>query len=145
MIVILTGQPFSGKTTLATALHNSVSASKSAIIIDGDELRKLTNNVDYSISGRKKNIQTAIDMAVEANKSTDYVIMSLVFPFRDMREFLKNIHGAKEIYLKSSRIREGKMVQCYEPPLDNFLYIDTDCLDVLDSLSSIKSYIEYEL
>lgn len=144
MIVILTGQPFSGKTTLANALYESISKTKSRTIIDGDELRKFTNNTDYSISGRKRNIQTAIYMAVDANKYNDYVIMSLVFPFRDLREFLKKDYGAKEIYLRSSRVREGKMVDYYEPPIDNFLYIDTDCLDVVDSLSSIQSFINYE-
>jgi hypothetical protein len=65
-------------------------------------------------------------------------------PFRDLRELLKNNtkHTVKEIYLHSSRLREGKMVDYYEPPLNNYLDIDTDKHTIEESIKLITDYIQ---
>ena len=55
----LTGQPASGKTTLANLLMKELSNSngeKSYFNIDGDDLRNLFQNKDYSREGRERNI-----------------------------------------------------------------------------------------
>jgi adenylylsulfate kinase-like enzyme len=71
-------------------------------------------------------------------------VVSLVSPFRDLRELLKNNtkHTVKEIYLHSSRLREGKMVEYYEPPLNNYLDIDTDKYTIEESIKLITHYIQ---
>ena len=68
----------------------------------------------------------------------------MVSPFRDLRELLKNNskHTVKEIYLHSSRLREGKMVEYYEPPLNNYLDIDTDKHTIEESIKLITHYIK---
>ena len=147
MIIWFTGQPNSGKTTLALELvhylhetHKDVTAT----IIDGDSLRTITKNVDYSKEGRRKNIQTAINLAVNSNTTNDYTVVALVSPFKDLREKLKN-NGeiiVKEIYLHSSRTRDGKMVEYYEPPTNNYLDIDTDKYTIKESLKLIIDYIK---
>lgn len=147
MIIILTGQPNSGKTTLALELVHKlheIYKDVSAIIIDGDSLRTVTRNVDYSKDGRRKNVQTAIDLAINSENSNDYTVVSLVSPFRDLRELLKNNpkHDIKEVYLHSRRIREGKMVDYYEPPLNNYLDIDTDKHTIEESVKLILDYIQ---
>ena len=147
MIIILTGQPNSGKTTLALELvHHLYELRKdvTAIIIDGDSLRKITHNVDYSKDGRRKNVQTAINLSTNSDMSNDYTVVALVSPFRDLRELLKNNtkHTVKEIYLHSSRLREGKMVEYYEPPLNNYLDIDTDKHTIEESIKLITHYIK---
>ena len=147
MIIILTGQPNSGKTTLALELvHHLYELRKdvTAIIIDGDSLRKITHNVDYSKDGRRKNVQTAINLSTNSDMSNDYTVVALVSPFRDLRELLKNNtkHTVKEIYLHSSRLREGKMVDYYEPPLNNYLDIDTDKHTIKESIKLITDYIQ---
>ena len=147
MIIILTGQPNSGKTTLALELvHHLYELRKdvTAIIIDGDSLRKITHNVDYSKDGRRKNVQTAINLSTNSDISNDYTVVALVSPFRDLRELLKNNtkHTVKEIYLHSSRLREGKMVDYYEPPLNNYLDIDTDKHTIKESIKLITDYIQ---
>ena len=147
MIIILTGQPNSGKTTLALELvHHLYELRKdvTAIIIDGDSLRKITHNVDYSKNGRRKNVQTAINLSTNSDISNDYTVVALVSPFRDLRELLKNNtkHTVKEIYLHSSRLREGKMVDYYEPPLNNYLDIDTDKHTIKESIKLITDYIQ---
>lgn len=147
MIIILTGQPNSGKTTLALELTHRLHELRrdvNVIVIDGDSLRTITRNVDYSKDGRRKNVQTSIDLATNSDTSNDYTIVALVSPFRDLRESLKNNNKyiVKEVYLHSSRLREGKMVEYYEPPLVNYLDIDTDKHTIEESVKMILDYIK---
>ena len=145
MIIILTGQPNSGKTTLALTLEIFLTKrNRTAVTIDGDKLRDISNNKDYSISGRKSNVSLAIEMAKTSNKLYNYTIVSLVSPFRNLRESLKNDsnHIVKEVHLHSNRIREGKMVDYYEPPLNNYLDIDTDKNTIEQSIKLILDYIQ---
>ena len=63
MIIWLTGQPGSGKTTLAKEIIKEIhkkNSSKKIINLDGDDLRAINKNKDYSKAGRIKNISTAI-------------------------------------------------------------------------------------
>jgi adenylylsulfate kinase len=145
---MFTGQPNSGKTTLSLELvHHLHEIRKdiTATIIDGDSLRKITRNADYSKDGRRKNVKSAINLAINSDTSSnDYTVVALVSPFRDLRELLKNNvkHTVKEIYLHSSRLREGKMVEYYEPPLNNYLDIDTDKHTIEESIKLITHYIK---
>ena len=147
MIIWFTGQPNSGKTTLALeVVHflHEIRKDITATIIDGDSLRKVTRNTDYSKDGRRKNVNYAINLAINSDTSNDYTVVALVSPFRDLRELLKNNskHTVKEIYLHSSRLREGKMVEYYEQPLNNYLDIDTDKHTIEESIKLITHYIK---
>jgi adenylylsulfate kinase len=147
MIIWFTGQPNSGKTTLALELVHLLHEMRkdiTATILDGDSLRKVTRNTDYTKDGRRRNVQTAITLAINSDSSNDYTVVSLVSPFRDLRESLKNNnkHVVKEVYLHSSRLREGKMVDYYEPPLTNYLDIDTDKHTIEESIKLILDYIK---
>lgn len=147
MIIWFTGQPNSGKTTLALELvHYLYELRKdiTATIIDGDSLRTITSNIDYSKDGRRKNVQTAINLAINSDVSNDYTVVALVSPFRELREQLKHNtkNIVKEIYLHSNRLREGKMVDYYEPPLNNYLDIDTDKHTIEESIKLIIDYIK---
>lgn len=143
-IIWFTGQPHSGKTTLAMKLveyFNKI--NKTVSHIDGDFLRKLTNNDDYTVNGRRQNVATAQICAKIASLTRDYVVVSLVSPFRDLREdFKKDLdYNIKEIYLHSKRIREGRMVDYYEIPLENYLSIDTDITTIVESVHRIIEYV----
>jgi|688.fasta_scaffold42683_6 adenylylsulfate kinase-like enzyme len=140
MIIWITGQPASGKTTLALNLRDYF-RHKSCRIMDGDMFRKLTDNNDYSRVGRRLNIERIMTNILVDEHKYDYNIVSVVSPFRDQRDWIKTKTNVKEIYLKSNREREGKMVDYYSPPVNNYLHIDTDTNDVLETLAKAKEYI----
>ena len=56
MIYWFTGQPCAGKTVLANMLK--VEHLPNAFRIDGDDMRELFSNKDYSIKGRVENVDT---------------------------------------------------------------------------------------
>ena len=60
MIYWFTGQPGAGKTTLALELIKHLD---NPIHIDGDNLRDILKNYDYTDVGRKKNIENVITIA----------------------------------------------------------------------------------
>ena len=80
------------------------------------------DNKDYSERGRRKNIQFAIDMAKVMENKGYLVLVSLISPYRDMREKLKSNRNITEFYLHTVEIRgkEDYFVDNYEPPLTNF-------------------------
>ncbi len=143
MIIWLTGQPGSGKTTLANAIIETLSKEKTYIKIinlDGDDLRKINNNKDYSKKGRIKNISTAISIIRFLSNKGYLCVVSIVAPYRFLRDELKDEFPFLEIYLhtKEKRGRENFFAIDYEIPIDkNTLSIDTGKLTIKESLNEI--------
>ena len=143
MILWLTGQPGSGKTTLAKAFIKKIKNDNpeiKIINIDGDDLRNISNNKDYSKEGRVKNISTAISiMRFLANKK--YIcVVSIVAPYKFLRDELKDEFPFLEIYLHTNEIRgrEDFFADDYEIPTDpKHLAIDTGKLTIKESLNEI--------
>jgi adenylylsulfate kinase len=137
MIYWFTGQPGSGKTTLAKHLETYISSTEKVIHIDGDDLRNIFNNKDYSEEGRRKNIERAQDIALFMSNKGFEVVVSLVSPFINQRENFKSKLGdnIKEIYVhtKNIRGREDFHVTEYEQPISNFVEIDTTDRSIVES------------
>ncbi len=93
-ILWFAGQPGSGKTTLCREIKKRLNGK--VINFDGDDIRDVLNNKDYSEKGRRKNIQFVINMAKVMEKKGFLVLVSLVSPYRDLRI-------GEVIYLNSSR------------------------------------------
>lgn len=126
MIYWFTGQPAHGKTVLANMLKKEL---PNAFRIDGDEMRELFTNKDYSINGRVVNVGTAQKIAHYLHNQGHDVIVSLVAPYIDQREDFKTLleDNIKEIYVHTSEPRERDHFKAiaYVPPQKNFISIDT--------------------
>ena len=136
MIFWFTGQPGSGKTTLGKALLEKLDNS---FHIDGDDLRGLSANVDYSEQGRISNIRTAQSIAMYLDNKGKNVVVSVVAPYRWLREEFKERHNVNEIYLHTTEIRgrEHYFAENYEAPEVNFLDVDTTNVSVEDCIEKI--------
>jgi adenylylsulfate kinase-like enzyme len=108
MIYWFTGQPGHGKTVLATALKQELD---NTFHIDGDDLRAIFDNKDYSEAGRRKNIELAQHLAHFLHNKKCNVVVSLVSPYKDQREDFKNKLGEsiKEFYIHTTEIRGRKI------------------------------------
>lgn len=141
MIIWFTGQPGSGKTTICKEILIDY---PDMFHIDGDDLRDLFENKDYSELGRRKNIELAQHISQYLHNKGEDVLVSLVSPYKDQRDKLKEKMGDKlvEVYVHTSEIRgrENFFVNEYEPPTENFLDLDTTNLTVGEAVEKILDY-----
>jgi adenylylsulfate kinase-like enzyme len=140
MIYWFTGQPGAGKTTLALALKKELAVRGHVTVhLDGDLLRIVTANQDFSTAGRMKNIRAAQALAAKIHEDGAWVVAAFVSPFRVLREEFKQRPEVLEIYVHTAekRGREKYFAVAYEPPLKNFLDIDTTNIGVDECVQRI--------
>ena len=128
MIYWFTGQPGHGKTTLALALIERLKADgHKPFHIDGDDLRAMTSNADYSRAGREANIRRAQTVAHYLHNKGEIAVVSLVAPYREIREELKAAAPVLEVYVHTTDVRgrEDRAASDYEAPLERFIDVDT--------------------
>ena len=142
-----TGQPGAGKTVLSVMLKTVLEMeNKNKVFhIDGDELRKLFNNQKYGREGREENIKRAQDIAKFILAQGNSVIVSLVAPYKELRENLKKELGnlLVEFYVHTTDIRgrEHFHTDEYEPPTENFIDVNTTNISPQESLNQIIKHI----
>ena len=138
MIYYFTGQPGHGKTTLAVKLKDYLSKTNSVFHIDGDDIRKLLNNQNYEKSGRIQNIRTAQNIARYLDNLNHDVIISLVAPYREIRNEIKS-NNVIEIYVHCDEIRGREKFHAidYEPPTENYIDIDTTNKSIDDTFNEL--------
>jgi adenylylsulfate kinase len=129
MIYWLTGQPGAGKTTLVKMLCTHLHPLR-PMIVDGDDIREIFNNKDYSEAGRRKNVELAQHLAHFIHNKGGVALVSLVSPYKDQRDSFRELIGddsIKEIYVHTTeeRGREQFFVENYQPPTENFIDCDT--------------------
>jgi adenylylsulfate kinase-like enzyme len=147
----MTGQPGAGKTTLSKLLisHLEKGGDNKVFHIDGDNLRALTLNHDYSRDGRMRNIEGAQKIAHYLHNEGYDVVVSVVSPYKWQRDELKNKLKSDilEIYVHTSSERERDHFKTdeYEPPTKNFLDMDTTNDTPQQSLEKIINIINEEI
>lgn len=150
MIVVFFGQPGSGKTTLARTIAQHLTLEKrnwrqEVHHIDGDELRWLFNNTDYSKQGRLDNLKRASDIAAYLHCNGLDVVMSLVYPYAEARQYLNNLSSEVQwIYLDyhEDRGKNEFFVKDFERPYEEkVLYLETSVNDVKECIKQATNYI----
>lgn len=138
MIVWLTGQPGSGKTTIAQALKEEGLVD---FIVDGDELRAVQQE-GYDERGRHRNVARAQDIALYLHNEGMNVAVALVSPNRAQREWLKERASVLEVHLYASepRGREEFFADHYEPPRENRIVFDTALCSPADCVDTIRPF-----
>lgn len=139
MIIVLFGQPHSGKTTLAQQLEHDYH-------IDGDHLRTMFKNTNYSREGRINNLNRASDIATYLHYNGNDVVLSLVYPYKEARDYLNSlVPDVKWIYLHytGERGREEFHVKDFELDLleEKVLSISTSRWSVEECIHLIKDYV----
>jgi adenylylsulfate kinase-like enzyme len=139
MIIVLFGQPTSGKSTLASYI---IKTSSNFINIDGDDLRKIFKNKDYSKKGRIKNLNRASDIATYLNSADYDVVLSLIYPYKETRDYLNNLcENVKWIYLTydGERERDSYHVEDFDIPRDeeNVLTLNTSKLSIQECINKM--------
>ena len=147
MIYWFTGQPGSGKTVLANLLKEKYLPH--AYRIDGDEMRELFKNKDYSMKGRIANIDAAQKIAHYLHNQGKDVIVSLVSPYLDQREEFKDMMEwqLQEIFVhyNIAEIRRGREeyhVMDFQKPIFDYLDIDTTLETPEESLTKVLNYVK---
>lgn len=137
MIIALFGQPHCGKSTLAKELegHN----------IDGDKLREIFQNKNFTREGRIQNLNRASDIAHYLNSNGTNVVLSLVYPYKEARDYLNSLtEDVCWVYLtyEGERGREKFHVQDFETPdQERILHLDTSAISVEECINKIKQYV----
>jgi adenylylsulfate kinase len=141
MIIWLTGQPGSGKTTICKRI---LFDKPGVFHIDGDDLRDLFENKDYSETGRRKNVELAQQIAQYLHKKGKDVLVSLVSPYKDQRDKFKEKMGNNivEVFVHTTeqRGRESYFVSDYQQPVENYFDMDTTFDDVEESVKKLLGY-----
>ncbi len=131
---------------LAKLLKEELEKYGQVFHIDGDDLRALTLNADFSEQGRKDNVRGAQKIAHYLYNENYTVVVSVIAPYRSQREELKTMLGADlvELYVHttSPRERDHFSVFNYEAPLENFIDVDTTDDTPEESIAKILKLIK---
>lgn len=148
MILVLFGQPHSGKSTLSNLVKAGLKdASLTYNDIDGDRLRSIFHNTDYSKEGRINNLKRASDLAHYLSHEVDVVILTLVYPYKEARDYLAELNkDVLWVYLhyntEDIRGREKFHVLDFDVPENPDLSMNTSELSELDSALQVVNLIK---
>ena len=134
MIYTIIGQSGSGKTTLAKKLHKFFGTERrnwrrDVFLIDEEQIRDIYGNRDFTEKGIRRNVCDAQHLLEYLHVQGCDVVISIMSPYRDLRESLKDKLGieVQEIFLHTSQSRATRKykVPNFESPEVNFIDLDT--------------------
>lgn len=168
LVFWFTGRPGSGKTALVKAIAPILQKQCKVEILDGDELRQwLSPEAGFSKEGRERHITRVIRISEMLSRNGITALVSLVSPYRKIREEARNFIGDsfREIFVKCSletcmkrdpkghyakalkgEIKDMTGIQdSYEEPLNAELVIDTEKHSMEESVRILIDFIKSEL
>jgi bifunctional enzyme CysN/CysC len=93
LTVWLTGLPAAGKTTIASALAQSLGDSRPVSLLDGDVLRRgLNAGLGFSLPDRTTATRRAGERALELARHGHLVVVALVSPLAQDRDAVRRLH-----------------------------------------------------
>jgi len=109
MVIWITGKRSSGKTTYGKRLKDFLEKlGGKVLLLDGDEIRDLTDNDDFSDEARERHILTTARFAALAEKQGFIIIICLVSPKKKWRmEARKLFDKSIVIPLPNGELWEG--------------------------------------
>jgi adenylylsulfate kinase len=165
-VVWLTGQPGSGKSTIANATERTLHArGMQTVVLDGDNMRLgLCADLGFSDADRDENVRRVAETARLFLENGAVVIVALVSPHRQARDHARQLIGAAdflEIYCSCepaiceqrdpkghyARARRGEIAgftgvsSRYEAPLAPTLVLETGMLPADDSVRQLTRLI----
>jgi adenylylsulfate kinase len=166
----LCGLSGSGKSTLALLLEKYLFEKKiQSLVIDGDDVRSgLCQDLGFSIDDRKENVRRVSEMAKLMARNGFVVIVSLISPTKEIREYAKEIIGEEdffEIFVKSSfekckqrdvkglyaKVENGKIDSftgkdsTFEEPTTPWLLLDTENTSLESTMTKLSSEVINEI
>lgn len=105
MIIWISGKSCSGKSLLAKHLLKKIRNKKTKIVhIDGDDIRKITSNFDYSDKGRYRNANYISQFVQFLDKNKINALVSAISKFPVFLNFnRKNIKQYFHIFIKVNK------------------------------------------
>ena len=164
LVFWFTGRPGSGKSTIINSIFSTLQQDGPVEILDGDELRIwLSPEAGFSKEGRERHITRVIRISDMLSRNGVLVLVSLVSPYRKIREEARKFIGDsfKEVFVKCSietcvkrdpkghyskaikgEIKDMTGIQdVYEEPLSADLVIDTEKLSLEESTKLVLDFI----
>lgn len=166
LIVWFTGLSGSGKSTIAVELEKALNKEGRAVyLLDGDNLRSgINSDLGYSEDDRNENIRRVAEIAALFKDAGVIILVSVISPFRKMREFARQIAGEdsfvevfvkadinvcmerdpKGLYEKAMRkeITDFTGVDSpYEEPLSADIVLDTEKKDISECVEIVYKAI----
>ena len=165
-VIWFTGLSASGKTTLATTLEQRLfELGRQVYVLDGDNVRHgLCSDLGFSAEDREENIRRIGELAALFAEAGLIVISAFISPYRQGRKRARLAAGGNfhEIYLQAdvaacekrdpkglyAKARSGGLSDFtgisapYEVPEAAELIIDTEALQVEESVDRIVDYVE---
>ncbi len=164
-VVWLTGLPGSGKTTIARELEPELKKRGLRVeVLDGDEIRQnLSKGLGFSREDRETHLKRVTYVAKLLSRNGVAVIAAFISPYRNIREYArKETTNFIEVYVKCSveacakrdpkglykKASSGQIKDLtgpqdlYEEPLQPDLVVDTETLNLRESVDTILAKLE---
>ena len=168
MVVLITGLPAAGKTTLGAALAAELTGrfGRAVTLLDGDEVRRLlSSELGYSREHRSLNVLRHGYIAAEIAKHGGIAICSLIAPYAsdraEMRRRVAQWGRFVEIYLSTplaecirrdpkglyAKARAGELLHVtgiddpYEPPARPELELNGAQMTVAETVAAVVEFL----
>ena len=161
----MTGLPGSGKTTIARELEPELKERGWPVeVLDGDEIRQnLSKGLGFSREDRETHLKRVTYVAKLLSRNGVAVIAAFISPYRNIREYArKETTNFIEVYVKCSveacakrdpkglykKASSGQIKDLtgpqdlYEEPLTPDLVVDTEKLNLHESVDTILAKLE---